>query len=77
MEKADGSTQNYSKEMMKLYFRDHENDQFDLLFDSEEQAQEYVNRYKEAIVGTGDKIIAERISFAPQPQSSMVIIDHL
>lgn len=75
VEKADGSTQNYSKEMMKLYFRDHENDQFDLLFDSEEQAQEYVNRYKEAIVGTGDKIIAERISFAPQPQSSMVIID--
>ncbi|MCI6997498.1 MAG: PBP1A family penicillin-binding protein [Eubacterium sp.] len=75
VEKADGSTQNYSKEMMKLYFRDHENDQFDLLFDSEEQAQEYVNRYKEAIVGAGDKIIAERISFAPQPQSSMVIID--
>lgn len=75
VEKADGTTQNYSKEMMKLYFRDHENDQFDLLFDSEEQAQEYVNRYKEAIVGTGDKIIAERISFAPQPQSSMVIID--
>lgn len=73
--KADGTTQNYSKEMMKLYFRDNENDQFDLLFDSEEQAQEYVNRYKEAIVGTGDKIIAERISFAPQPQSSMVIID--
>ena len=73
--KADGTTQNYSKEMMKLYFRDNEDDQFDLLFDSEEQAQEYVNRYKEAIVGTGDKIIAERISFAPQPQSSMVIID--
>lgn len=73
--KTDGTTQNYSKEMMKLYFRDNEDDQFDLLFDSEEQAQEYVNRYKEAIVGTGDKIIAERISFAPQPQSSMVIID--
>lgn len=75
VEKADGTTQNYSKEMMKLYFKDQGEDQFDLLFDSEEQAQDYVDRYKAAVVGSGDKIIAERISFAPQPQSSMVIID--
>ena len=75
VEKADGTTQNYSKEMMRLYFRDHEDDQFDLLFDSEEEAQSYVDKYKAAVVAEGDKIVAERMSFSPQPQSSMVIID--
>ena len=62
--------------MMRLYFRDHEdNHQFDLLFDSEEEAQSYVDKYKAAVVAEGDKIVAERMSFSPQPQSSMVIID--
>lgn len=75
VEKADGTTQNYSKEMMKVYFKNNGEDQFDLLFDSEEEAQEYVDRYKAAVVGEGDTIIAESMSFAAQPQSSMVIID--
>lgn len=73
MQKADGTIQNYSKEMMKLYFKDHGEDNFDLLFDSEEEAQHYVDEYKAAVVGEGETILAERISFAPQPQSSMVI----
>ena len=73
--KADGTTQNYSREMMKLYFKDQGEDQFDLLFDSEEEAQGYIDRYKAAVVGEGDTIVAERTEFTPQPQSSMVIID--
>lgn len=75
VQKADGTTQNYSKEMMKLYFKDHGDENFDLLFDSEEEAQNYVDQYKAAVVGEGETIVAERISFAAQPQSSMVIID--
>ena len=73
--KADGTTQNYSREMMKLYFKNQGEDQFDLLFDSEEEAQGYIDRYKAAVVGEGDTIVAERTEFTPQPQSSMVIID--
>lgn len=73
--KADGTTQNYSREMMKLYFKDQGEDQFDLLFDSEEEALGYIDRYKAAVVGEGDTIVAERTEFTPQPQSSMVIID--
>lgn len=46
VQKADGTTQNYSKEMMKLYFKDHGDENFDLLFDSEEEAQNYVDQYK-------------------------------
>lgn len=74
VEKSDGSTQNYSKEMLSLYFRN-KDEQFDLLFDTEEEGISYVEEYKKAVVEPGEKIIAERISFMPQPQSSMVIID--
>ncbi|MBS6194324.1 MAG: PBP1A family penicillin-binding protein [Clostridiales bacterium] len=74
VEKADGTTQNYSKEMLSVYFKDRD-DQFDLLFDSEEEARTYVDEYKAAVVAPGEKVIAERISFMPQPQSSMVIMD--
>lgn len=75
VQKADGTIQNYSKEMMKLYFKDHGEENFDLLFSSEEEAQQYVDAYKAAVIQEGETVIAERISFAPQPQSSMVIID--
>lgn len=75
VQKKDGSTVNYSREMMKVYFRDIEDPDFILLFSSEDEANSYIARYKEHILETGDQIIAERISFTPQPQSSMVILD--
>ncbi len=75
VQKADGTTQNYSKEMMKVYFLDQGYDDFDLLFDTEEEAQQYIDQYKAAVVGEGEQIIAESVSYAAQPQSSMVIID--
>jgi penicillin-binding protein 1A len=71
---ADGNETNYSKEMMTLYFQN-EDASFDLLFDSQDEGMEYVERYKEAVVSEGDTIVAEQINFAPQPQSSMSIID--
>ena len=70
----EGNETNYSKEMLRLYFRD-EDPQFDLLFDSPTQGQEYVDRYRENILSGGGKVVAERVNFAPQPQSSMSIID--
>jgi penicillin-binding protein 1A len=71
---ADGNETNYSKEMMTLYFQN-EDASFDLLFDSQDEGMEYVERYKEAVVSESDTIVAEQINFAPQPQSSMSIID--
>lgn len=70
----DGNEVNYSKEMMMLYFQN-EDPEFDLLFDSPEEGQTYVDRYKQSIVANGSTVVAERVSFAPQPQSSMSIID--
>ena len=70
----DGNQVNYSKEMLQLYFQTEDPD-FDLLFDSPEEGQTYVDRYKESILADGSKVVAERVNFAPQPQSSMSVID--
>ena len=69
-----GEQVNYSKEMMKLYFQN-EDPSFDLLFDSQEEGQTYVDRYKADILSDGSQVVAERANFAPQPQSSMTVID--
>ena len=38
-------------------------------------AQTYVERYKKDILKEDDRIIAERVSYVPQPQASAVVID--
>lgn len=75
--KADGTQQNYSKEMLRLYFQDTEDENFELLFDSQDEAQSYVDKYKAHILQeeAGSQILAERISFTLEPQSSMTIMD--
>ena len=74
VQNPDGEEVNYSKEMLRLYFQN-EDPEFDLLFDSQEEGQSYVDRYKEHVLSDGSTVVAERVSFAPQPQSSMSIID--
>ena len=69
-----GNQVNYSKEMLQLYFQN-ENPDFDFLFDSPEDGQTYVDKYKASILANGSKVLAERVNFAPQPQSSMSVID--
>ena len=71
---ADGTRQNYSREMLQLYFRNTDSS-FDLLFDSQEEAQSYIDQYKAAVVGPNDTIVAERSSFTPQPQAAMTVMD--
>ena len=70
----EGNEVNYSKEMLKLFFQN-EDPEFDLLFSSKEEGQTYVDRYKASILSDGSKVVAERVNFAPQPQSSMSVID--
>lgn len=71
---SEGNQVNYSKEMLTLYFKN-EDPSFDLLFDSPEEGQTYVDQYKASILANGSTVVAERTSFAPQPQSSMSVID--
>ena len=74
VQNPDGEEVNYSKERLRLYFQN-EDPEFDLLFDSQEEGQSYVDRYKEHVLADGSTVVSERVSFAPQPQSSMSIID--
>ncbi|MDE6128021.1 MAG: glycosyl transferase, partial [Lachnospiraceae bacterium] len=72
---ADGEYHNYSKEMMKAWFVENQNKNFDLLFNSIDEAHEAIDLYKAAVVGEHDEVIAERESLTPQPQVSLTIID--
>ena len=72
---ADGTRENYSREMMRTWFRENGDPLFDLNFASESAAQAAVDKYKAAVVGPNDEIAAERISFIPQPQACMTIIE--
>jgi len=70
----DGVTQNYSKEMMTLYFKNNGEPNFDLLFDSPEEAQAKFEEYKAALLQEGDEYV-ERIRTTVQPQVSVYIMD--
>ena len=74
VENEAGEQSHYSKEMLRSYFQETD-PSFDLLFSSPEEAQSYVDQYEQSILSSGVKEVAERVSFAPQPQSSMSIID--
>ena len=71
---ANGEEQNYSREMLQLFFRNSD-PSFDLLFDTQEEAQMAVDSYKASILTDGDEIVAERTSFIPQPQAAMTVMD--
>ena len=72
--KPDGEQKNYSKEMMEAYFKKNESANFELLFDTEEEAQSYIYAYKATLVEEGDTIY-ERADMTIQPQASMVVMD--
>ena len=72
--KEDGEQINYSKEMMEKYFQENEYADFELLFDSEEDAMAHVEAYKASVVEEGDTVY-ESIDITIQPQISMVVMD--
>ena len=75
---SEGEVTNYSREMLRNFYRENLDPSFSILaFESEEQARNFVSDYKSHVVNeeAGDVIIAERFSCAPEPQSSMVLMD--
>lgn len=70
-----GEQKNYSKEMLQDYFIQNENQNFTLLFNSQEDAQAHVDAYKASVLADGSQVVAESVNFIPQPQSSICIID--
>jgi penicillin-binding protein 1A len=74
VEKKDGTKKNYTEGHLRNYIVPNESS-FDLLFDKEEDATEYINAFRDSVVEEGDTITGENISFVVQPQVSFVLMD--
>ena len=73
--KADGSTKNYSDITMLSYYQA-SNKNYNLEFDSEEDAAAAIEKYKEAVMESGDTVGGESVTYTLQPQAAMTIINH-
>ncbi|MFT3984482.1 MAG: PBP1A family penicillin-binding protein [Lachnospiraceae bacterium] len=73
-EDANGETVNFSTQSFEAYFKQ-ESPKFNMIFSSEEEAQEKIDTYKAAVTEPGYKFIAENATLTPQPQASISVID--
>ena len=73
--KEDGTTTNYSQEMMQAYFKE-KNDvtTYELLYESEDAAQDAIDEYEATVIAKGDTVY-RNVKMTVQPQTSMVIMD--
>lgn len=73
---AQGKTTNYSHQTLQKYFQTTGGQpNFSLTFSDEDKARSYVDQYKAAVVGDGDTVLAESLSFTIQPQISFTLMD--
>ncbi|MBR1525004.1 MAG: transglycosylase domain-containing protein [Lachnospiraceae bacterium] len=71
----DNNVQNFSSQMMEVYFKDQGRNGYDRLYASEEDAKADTEVYKEYIESQGYSVEAETMSITPQPQISLSIED--
>lgn len=74
VKKANGEVENHSSEMFKAHFQQ-EKKSFNMLYASQEDAYAAIEAYKEAVIGSGDEAIGEKVSLTPQPQVSLTVMD--
>lgn len=74
--KADGTTENYSEQTMLSYYQNSNSD-YDINFSSQEEAQAAIDAYKAELMSEGDTIPegGESVIFTLQPQAAMTVID--
>lgn len=71
--KPDGSQQNYSERTLQAHFMASD-PEYSIIYKNQEKALQAVESYRATVVQEGDTI-DEVISFTPQPQASIVIMD--
>ena len=74
IKKANGDFENHSTEMLRAYFIE-QNPSYNLVYDTQEDAQAHIEEYKNAVLGSGDEVYDETISLTPQPQVSITVED--
>ena len=76
VEHADGSVDNYSEVNIDYFNRvTLNNPSFEMLFNTTEEADEYVKAFKEEFAKEGDEILGENIMYTLQPQASFTVMD--
>ncbi len=73
--KADGTTANYSDITMLNYIKASSN-RSNLEYDTEEDAAAAIEAYKEAVMEDGDEVAGESVTYTLQPQAAMTVMDH-
>lgn len=78
IEKADGTLENHSKEMLKKFIKQSRTG-YNLLYKATDDLEDVVNAdldaYKASVMEEGDTIIAENKELSPQPQISFTVIE--
>lgn len=73
---ADGTQTHYSDESLVTYIRKElGNASFNGLFSSKEQAAEYIESYRNSVIGEGDSVAGESVYYILEPQASFVLMD--
>lgn len=73
--RADGSVENYSKEMLAEYIQNAWGSEYPLIFSSPDEAYAAINEYKSTLnIAEGDTV-DESIDVTPQPQVSVVVME--
>ena len=71
-----GNVNYYSHYGLLDYFKkDKGISNFTLIFDSEEDAQVYIDEYKNALLENGGEVVQESVSYIVQPQMSFTLMD--
>lgn len=73
--RADGTVENYSKEMLATYISNAWGLEYPLVYSSTDQAYAAINEYKSTLGITENDYVDERIDITPQPQVSVVVMD--
>lgn len=72
--RADGSIENYDQAALKKYVRNTYGDKQGLVYSSPEQGDAMIEEWKATLAQDGDTY-AEKKTYAPQPQTSVVVMD--
>ena len=75
--KADGTTKNYSEQTMLNYYQASNKD-YNINFATKEDAEAALEAYKAIVIGPDDEIApaGETLSFTVQPQASVTVMQH-
>ena len=72
---SDGTVVNYSEKDLLRYITEVRGISFNGLYKSEEEAESYVEQYRESLLLSDDRVLGERFDTTLEPQVSFVLMD--